>query len=251
MENSEIAWTDNTFNPWIGCTKVSDGCKNCYAEALMDKRMGKAKWGPQGVRVKTGADYWKQPIRWNRKAEREGKRVKVFCASLADLFEDNGQVENWRMDLFELIDDTPALDWLLLTKRPENVMQMVPYSWIVVGFPENVWMGTTVEDQKAADTRIEELELIPARIRFLSCEPLLGPIDFHGNIPFNWCIVGGESGANCRPMKAEWAISIKKQCDAAYVPFFMKQLSQTVDGFRDFDRFTPELRVRQFPEVIA
>ena len=117
-ENSKIEWTDHTFNPWIGCTKVSDGCKNCYAESLMDKRWGKVKWGPQGQRQRTSDENWKKPFAWDRQAAKQGIRYRVFCASLADVFEDNDQVSDWRLDLFDMIKVTPNLDWLLLTKRP-------------------------------------------------------------------------------------------------------------------------------------
>jgi protein gp37 len=124
-ENSKIEWTDHTFNPWIGCTKVSDGCKHCYAEALMDKRYGRVKWGPQGTRQRTSADNWRKPLQWNKQAVKEDKHYRVFCSSLADVFEDNPQLTEWRADLFNLIAETPNLDWLLLTKRPENINRMV------------------------------------------------------------------------------------------------------------------------------
>jgi protein gp37 len=131
-ENSNIEWTHHTFNPWIGCTKVSDGCKNCYAENLMDKRYGRVKWGPQGTRVRTSEANWKKPLKWNREAEAKGERHRVFCASLADVFEDKPdqpEMEQWRLELLELIIKTPYLDWLLLTKRPENVRGMVYGDW--------------------------------------------------------------------------------------------------------------------------
>lgn len=235
-ENSKIEWTDHTFNPWIGCTKVSDGCKNCYAEQLMDKRYGKVEWGPQGTRLRTSAANWKLPFKWNRLAKGNKTRARVFCASLADVFEDRPELEQWRMDLFQLIDLTPNLDWLLLTKRPENVLRMVRHDWIGSGFPLNVWLGTSVENQAAADERIPELLKIPARVRFLSMEPLLGPVDLNqwllsehgrraiGAMPgIHWVIVGGESGPHARPMHPDWARSIRDQCQAAGVPFFFKQ----------------------------
>jgi len=134
MENSKIEWTDHTFNPWIGCTKVSAGCKNCYAEAFMDKRLKRAKWGAQGTRVRTTEQYWKKPLAWNKKAEKAGVRQRVFCASLADVFEDHPaqreEMAQWRTDLFNLISETPWLDWLLLAKRPGNVLAMVPDHWL-------------------------------------------------------------------------------------------------------------------------
>lgn len=213
MGLTKIEWTDFTFNPWIGCTKVSAGCKNCYAEADMDKRRGRAKWGDAGTRSTTSPSYWRQPFKWNQQTKVEGERRRVFCASLADVFEDwqgqvidaSGQLIWWpvheinsltfdnykvrltdayavatlhllRQKLFRIIESTPHLDWLLLTKRPENIMRMVPERWRLI-FPENVWIGTSVEDQTAADERIPHLLTVPAKVRFLSCEPLLGPLD--------------------------------------------------------------------------
>ena len=232
MENSNIEWTDHTFNPWMGCTKVSDGCKNCYAETLMDKRYGKVKWGPQGQRVRTSAANWKKPLKWDREAAAAGKRARVFCASLADVFEDKpdqrDEMDKWRTELFQLIQDTPNLDWLLLTKRPENVMEMVGNVPWYYGLP-NVWIGTSVENQEQADKRIPALVSIPAAVRFLSMEPLLGPIDLdlsgsnYGIHGIDWVIVGGESGPNARPMHPDWARGIRNQCQEAGVPFFFKQ----------------------------
>lgn len=257
-ENSKIEWTDHTFNPWIGCTKVSDGCKYCYAENLMDKRYKRVEWGPQGTRKRTSAANWRKPLAWNKQAEKEGRRYRVFCASLADVFEDKPdqpEMTEWRFDLLCLIKKTPHLDWLLLTKRPENVIDMIEYhlafangagdiyeifDWLL----PNVWIGTSVENQEQADKRIPELAQIPARARFLSCEPLLGPIDlsaFYGSVSgtqyvrgypedvdadwsmIDWVIAGGESGPNARPMHPDWARSLRAQCQAAGVPFLFKQ----------------------------
>lgn len=244
MENSEISWTHHTWNPWIGCTKVSDGCKFCYAETLMDHRYGKVKWGPQGTRIRTSEAYWKQPYKWNRKAQKEGIRYRVFCASLADVFEDREELIEWRRDLLILMENTPYLDWLLLTKRPENVMSMIEqasgtynaHTWFE-GMDRRVWIGTSVEDQKNADKRIPHLLEIPARIRFLSCEPLLGPIDFRKVPGFNqmgldlsgwWVIVGGESGSKARPMHPDWARQLRDQCASAGVPYHFKQWGEYV-----------------------
>lgn len=241
-ENSKIEWTDHTFNPWIGCTKVSDGCKHCYAEALMDKRYGKVEWGPTGQRVRTSANYWKQPRKWNREAAASGKRARVFCASLADVFEihPTQDLDEWRHDLFMLIQQTPHLDWLLLTKRPENVTPYLMHGW-GTDLPDNVWLGTSVENQEQAEARIPHLLKVPATVRFLSMEPLLGPVYldlldgvfFDGGMPFswqflepagiNWVIVGGESGREARPMHPEWARAIRDRCVEAGVPFFFKQ----------------------------
>jgi protein gp37 len=154
VENSKIEWTDNTFNPWIGCQKVSPGCDHCYAEAMMDHRYGKVQWGPHGERKRTSEENWKKPLRWERQASESGRRIRVFCASLADIW-DNKVPRDWRADLFGLISETPNLDWLLLTKRPSNIERMVDKaisnmkSW---PWP-NVWLGTTAEDQEHYDQR--------------------------------------------------------------------------------------------------
>jgi protein gp37 len=187
-ENTKIEWADHTFNPWIGCTRVSPACDHCYAEKLATARLG-VGWGPHAERRRTAESTWRQPLAWNRKAQREGKRARVFCASLADVF-DNAVPEEWREDLWALIFDTPSLDWLLLTKRPQNIAKMLPPAFMTSAHPwpwPNVWLGTTVENQAEADRRIPHLLAVPAARRFLSCEPLLGPVNLSGWLP-------GESG---------------------------------------------------------
>ena len=149
-ENTTISWASHTFNPWIGCQKVSDGCSSCYAEALMDTRFGKVQWGPDGERKLTSDANWRKPLAWNRKAAAAGERPRVFCASLADVF-DNKAPEGARERLWQLIADTPNLDWLLLTKRPQNIARMLPYGW-GDGWP-NVWLGTSTENQEEYDRR--------------------------------------------------------------------------------------------------
>ncbi|MBE2200426.1 MAG: phage Gp37/Gp68 family protein [Anaerolinea sp.] len=253
-EESKIEWCDHTFNPWMGCAKVSEGCRNCYAERDFDHRFGKVKWGAQGKRVRTSAANWKKPLKWNREATESGRRALVFCASLADVFEDKSdqpEMDDWRADLMAMIQATPSLDWLLLTKRPENVMRLLNVAWeklggdTVTALPPNVWIGVSVENQEQADKRIPALLKIPVGVRFLSMEPLLGPVDLsrvefkassvasyvHNVLDFkgtqaptiDWVIVGGESGPNARQMDSDWARSIRDQCQAAGVPFFFKQ----------------------------
>lgn len=201
-ENSKIEWTDHTFNPWIGCTKVSPACDNCYAEAMMDRRLGAVKWG--GERKRTSAENWRKPLSWNKKAERAGRRDFVFCASLADVF-DNQVPEQWRADLFGLIAQTPSLTWLLLTKRIGNVMGMVS------ALPRNVALGATMANQEEYDRDAPKLfetaRQLRAAFTFGSFEPLLGPIELDGAAP-DWIIVGGESGPKARPMRAEWVSEI-------------------------------------------
>lgn len=247
-ENSKIEWTDHTFNPWIGCTKVSEGCKHCYAETL-DKRWGRNNWGPQGSRTLTSDANWKKPLQWNRQAEKEGRRFRVFCASLADVFEDSEKISPaWRFRLGELIMQTPHLDWLLLTKRPENVMRFAPDFWVRLDntkpLPPNVWIGTTVENQDAANKRLPYMNEIPAYVKFISAEPLIGPVSlekalwhtlkFHaGGLKncISWVIVGGESGHGSRPMHPEWARQIMGECKRDGIPFLFKQWGEYVPCF--------------------
>lgn len=231
-EQTGIEWCHHTFNPWMGCTKVSSGCKHCYAERE-NIRYGKHRWGPGAQRQVTSDTYWKQPLKWDRKAAADGVRRRVFCGSWCDVFEDRPDLAAPRARLFELIEQTPHLDWLLLTKRPENVLKMVPikWDWHVAPFPDNVWIGASVENQETADSRIHQLLMIPARIRFLSCEPLLGAVDLPDTSlihQIHWVIAGGESGPNARPMHPDHAYSLLDQCQAASVPFFFKQWGEWV-----------------------
>lgn len=227
-KDSGIEWTHHTFNPWWGCDRVSPGCKHCYAETW-SHRVGMDLWGPDADRRELSDNYWKQPIAWNREAERQGKRKRVFCASMADVFEDRRDLDVKRERVWRLIADTPQLDWLLLTKRPQNVARLAPYGdrW-----PDNVWLGATAETQKWFDKRMAFLTVLPARVLFLSCEPLLGALDFSQWIaraqrgecrPINWVIAGGESGHHSRPMHPEWLTSLRDQCVDAGIRFHFKQ----------------------------
>jgi protein gp37 len=245
-ENSKIEWCDHTFNPWIGCTEVSPACDHCYARTEQQDRYHRALWGNHS-RVRTSDGNWDKPARWNRDAGKLGKRQKVFCASLADVF-DNQVDDAWRQDLWDLICVCPDLDWLLLTKRPQNMAAMLPPDW-GHGWP-NVWLGTTVENQEEADRRIPHLLRVPAMVHFLSCEPLLGPLDLSlhmGTWPIRdpskhrtewdsaiynegigWVICGQESGPHARETDLDWERSIRDQCANADTPFFLKQ--HVVDG---------------------
>jgi protein gp37 len=225
MENSKIEWTDHTFNPWIGCQHVSPGCDHCYAEAMMDHRYGKVQWGPHGKRSRTSEATWKKPRTWHANApgfiEEYGRRPRVFCASLADVF-DNRVPKEWREELFALIRECKRLDWLLLTKRPENISKMLPRQW-GNGYC-NVWVGVTSENQFWFDRRWKILEKIPAIIKFISYEPALGPLRLpkHGPVP-DWVISGGESGAKARPIKPHWVRDIVADCRCKNVAAFHKQ----------------------------
>lgn len=277
-ENTKIEWAHHTFNPWRGCTKVSPGCANCYAATFSKRNPGLlGVWGDDGTRVIAAPQNWLQVLNWNDRLEGTGQRERVFCASLADVFEDwtgpvmshQGHVEieasvsksgEWkhrektisdvRRTLFEVIDRTPNLDWLLVTKRPENIRKF----WVSrietqsdlneIEYRPNVWLLTSVENQEQADKRIPELlkcrDLAP--VLGLSCEPLLGPVDLRLEdcwlqddcYPLmdrlNWVIVGGESGPDARPMHPDWARSLRDQCDFAAVPFFFKQWGEWCAG---------------------
>lgn len=258
-ENSKIEWTHHTFNPWRGCTKVSPGCANCYAETMAKRKPAVlGEWGPNGTRIVASESMWRQPIKWNRDAEKAGERRRVFCASMADVFEDREELIEPRRRLWRLILDTPYLDWLLLTKRPENFDKLYP----VKNGVGSVWLGVSVEDQQRADERIPILLQTAAAVRFLSVEPLLGEINLdplwvgwgvagydHGRgkvliahrssptmlsqkIPaIDWTIVGGESGPQARPCNVEWIRSIVDECREARIPCFVKQL-----GSRPYER---------------
>jgi protein gp37 len=222
-DKTGIQWADHTFNPWVGCTKISAACDHCYAEGWARRSGSPELW--QGERRRTSAANWGTPMKWDRAAAAQSRRARVFCASLADFF-DNQVPTRWRDDTWHRIDQTPNLDWLLLTKRPENILKMLPTP--AIGAPQwaegwhNVWIGTTVEN-RATLRRLDILRRIPAAVHFLSIEPLLedlGEVDLDG---ISWVICGGESGPGARPMHPAWARSLRDQCKAAGVTFFFKQ----------------------------
>jgi protein gp37 len=341
-EASKISWTDATFNPWRGCTKVAEECRNCYAETLSGRNpKSLGIWGPQGTRVvaaENSTSGWQAPVKWNRLAAQgklpdgspnpDGHRPRIFCASLADVFEEwPGQMVNtkgerlsmshpspsgpewWygepdcaggeplvtmshvRLRLFRLIRATPGLVYMLLTKRPENIRPMIATTvgldWWKANCAANVWLGTTAGLQETADANVPKLlecsDLSPCL--WVSCEPMLGPVDFTKwlnisgdaeprwhcrcgtcNIPaylwacdscrqirpdrLRWIITGGESGPGARPCNPDWVRSIRDQCQAAGVSFHHKQFSQAdMKGFKDFDAFPDDLKIREFPEV--
>lgn len=253
-EITAISWCDHTFNPWIGCTKVSPACDGCYAEAMMDKRYSRVAWGApgkgNGTRERTSAGNWSKPKAWDRKAKEAGTRPFVFCSSLADVF-DNQVPTAWRTDLFELIYATPNLIWLLLTKRPQNIVRQYGAAFDRT-WPKNAAIGTTVEDQQRADQNIPALlaakEYLNPAFAFLSCEPLLGPLHIAAHLSigsFNgrpqreqgmidWIITGGETDQGehkARPTHPDWYRGLRDQCDAAGVAYHHKQNGE----FSDFD----------------
>lgn len=223
-DTTNIEWCDSTFNPWIGCTKVSPACDHCYAETLAN-RFGWANWGNH-PRQRTSKATWGNPRKWQRQADRffaeHGRRRRVFCASLADVF-DNQVPAAWRDDLWQLIRETPDLDWLLLTKRPQSIAKMKPLFWNEIR--GRVWLGVTAENQIEADRRMPYLvKHRDCAILFVSHEPALGSVDYSPWIAqLDWIISGGESGPNARPMHPDWARASRDQCVTAGVPFFFKQ----------------------------
>ena len=241
--HTAISWCDATFNPWWGCVKVSPACTHCYAETF-SKRVGLKVWGPDSERRFFGPKHWQEPLKWNAAAKKAGVRKRVFCASMADVFEDRADLKAARAQLFTLIDDTPQLDWLLLTKRPENIAKLMPPWWGNKTWP-NVWLGTTVENQSYADERIQLLLQTPAAVRFVSYEPALGPIDIQSwAFELDWLIAGGESGAGCRAANPDWFRSVRDQCALHGIAFHFKQHGglrpksngRTLDG-RTWDEF--------------
>lgn len=319
--NTKIQWATHTMNPWRGCSKVHTGCANCYAEATSKRNetiLG--TWGPNGTRVVAAERAWQEVLKWNKAAAKLSERPRVFCASLADVFEDWAEpmvdhldgdhytsdvdpskmvnheemhgldsvgyhyttIDDVRRRLFALIDSTPALDWLLLTKRPENVRKFWPAVNVHTQeqaddrnergelYRRNVWIGTSISDQETADNWTPGLAFLGdlAPVRFLSAEPLVGPIDFSmrfdgtGGSALNFAgvnlvIVGGESGPGARPCSVEWVRDIVRQCAEANVACFVKQLGSNVEPFicladpkgGNPDEWPKDLRVRQMPEV--
>lgn len=226
-DQTRIEWADATFNPWEGCQKVSPACDNCYAEARNIRFNGSpVNWGPGAPRRRTTAANWRQPRKWDREAAATGKRPFVFCASLADVF-DNEVDERWRADLFNLIDATPNLVWLLLTKRIGNVRKMTDPLRGCRILPSNTAIGATMANQEEYDRdrlKLDEVKLFAdVRFTFGSFEPLLGPVILDKNAP-DWIIVGGESGRNARPMNLDWARSLKRQSDELGRVFNFKQV---------------------------
>lgn len=226
-KETSIEWTHHTFNPWWGCVKVSAACDHCYAETWA-KRLGENVWGAKSERRFFSDTHWKEPLKWDAEAKAQGVRHRVFCASMADVFENRADLIPHRLRLFELIKNTPHLDWLLLTKRIHLVKKQLPKGY---KFPSNVWLGATVENQASAGKRIKYLlEFTSPAVRFLSCEPLLGPLDISDFLrkgplgtKVDWVIAGGESGSGSRPMEPQWPEDLRRQCSVARVPFHFKQ----------------------------
>jgi protein gp37 len=244
--NSKIEWTEHTFNPWWGCSKVSPGCANCYAESF-SKRVGFKIWGQDAERRYFGDKHWSEPVKWDREAAKLGVMHRVFCGSMCDIFEDRPGLEDPRLTVFDLAEATPNLLWLFLTKRPQNANDMIPSRWRAK-WPRNAMLGVTIEDQPRLEERmpyIAALSVIFPGIKvFASCEPLLSALDWHDHWleHFVWIIGGGESGHHARPMHPDWIRKLRNDCESRRdmgrpwpLPFLFKQWgeycqwSQTTD----------------------
>ena len=242
-ERSKISWTDASFSPWFGCTRVSAACDHCYAEDW-SRRYRKAEWGPHADRQRSAATSWLRPLAWDRKAAKAGRRTVVFVSEVSDVF-DNHAADEWRADLWALMRQTPHLLWLVLTKRPQNMARMLPSDWPLA----NVWLGVTAENETEATRRLPILAATPAAGRFVSCEPLLGPVDLApwlGSV--DYVIAGCESRGprTGRPTDLAWVRSLRDQCVAAGVTFHLKQL-----GVAGRIVHLPELEGRQWAAMPA
>lgn len=266
-ENSKISWTHHTFNPWIGCTKIAAGCANCYADAQDKLRKWTANgWGAGQPRKRTSEANWKQPLKWDREAKEAGERRRVFCASLADWL-DAEVPDTWRADLFALIEATPNLDWLLLTKRIGNEQDTPWLHWAWERGLRNIWAGVSIAEQQDAETLIPTLMGCPAAVHFISVEPLISKVDLREVLAYEgdeygllysfatvcppstfWVIIGGESGGKRREMPIEAARSMIEQCKSVGIPVFIKQDSAFRSG--EQGRFTnEEFALKQFPKA--
>jgi len=248
-ENSKIEWTEHTFNMIWGCTKVSEGCQNCYAESF-SKRVGLKVWGQDVDRRFFGENHWQQPFKWNKAAERLGVMHRVFCGSMCDVLEDREELEPLRRRVFDIAVSTPNLLWLFLTKRPENAVRMFPAYWDK-DWPRNAMFGVTLENQRRLDERMPHIiqfqRVFPGSLIFASCEPLLSELDwtpqpyrdthvinYNSWLPyFDWVIGGGESGPRARPCQVDWARKLRDDCRNRAdmgrpwpLPFLWKQWGQ-------------------------
>ena len=223
---TQISWTDHTFNPWMGCSKVSSGCANCYAATFTKNRKGLRLWGPNAPRQITKTT-WDNVRNWQRKAEAGEEGILgsgqhlVFTGSLCDWAEDRPELTEPRDRMWEVIRSSPNLTFQLLTKRPQNIRGLLPPDWGDEGYA-NVWLGTTIENMEVAE-RADYLRAIPAVVRFVSYEPALGPLNKLDLTGIDWLICGGESGSGFRPMSMRWARDMRSLCALAGVAFFFKQ----------------------------
>lgn len=251
MAITTIPYVTYSFNPWIGCYKITEGCRNCYAEHFASEHFP-GYWGMDAPRRGMMESYWKEPLKWERKASiAKGERPRVMN-SMCDIFEGRQDLDDHRRRFFDLIIATPHLDWLLFTKRPENIDAILTrcdawYYQINRKFPDNVWLIVSVEEQKHL-SRIYAIEHLKAAIKGISMEPMLEPII---NIPLagiDWVALGAESGIYYRYFSFDWARSVLGECRASGVPFYMKQAGGYPDRHERLSDFPPDLQVRELPK---
>lgn len=253
-----ISWTHFTFNTWWGCVEVSPACDFCYARELAN-RFGHHVWGKDAPRRFFAEAHWREPEKWNRDAEKRGQRARVFCGSMMDICERRPDTDAERLKLWPLIRRTPWLDWLLLTKRPQEFRHILPPEWLTTPQP-NVWLMTTIESAEYW-WRWRELSQIKAVVRAISYEPALGPIRLNRNGLLNpaigatlphMIIAGDESGVRARPSDHQWYRDLRGDCEDLGVAFHMKQLCLEKRGKPSpFPMFPAELQVRQYPGGVA
>lgn len=261
MAKTKISWCDYTFNPWIGCAKVAPECKFCYAEQLMDKQYKKAEWGLDGTRNRTSVNYWRDPYKWNKFHAMTGTVGRVFCASLADVFEYREDLDPIREDLWKIIEETPFLDWLLLTKRPANIFSMIPEKWMDEGAPQNIWFGASMGTQDAwnrfAPLMVHTKQRLKAKCVWASMEPLLEPVKIGPGM--DWVVIGGESGnhKDIRRTDPEWIWSLIDDCHLHKSTIFVKQLGKKLAAqygikgkSEDWDKWPAcfaNMKIREWP----
>lgn len=245
-----ISWCDHTANFWWGCQKVSEGCKNCYAETLAVERYKKPIWGPAKTTARERKKaVWTDIVKWDQQAGKDKVRRRVFVSSMSDFLEDHPQLVEWREEAMYIMERLENLDVLLLTKRPENSFLLG--DWDLFGLPPHIWFGTSIEDNNKKKRMIDALEVM-ADIHFFSVEPMLGYINM--NFPNRpnpnrdvWVICGGESGPNCRPFNWDWARDLRDQCKRANVAFFMKQGGGHPNPRHNLEDIPEDLQIREFP----
>ncbi|QEG36148.1 DUF5131 family protein [Bythopirellula goksoeyrii] len=244
-EKSGIGWTHHTVNPWWGCEKVGEVCRHCYIEGIMKRAGIKHPFeGPR--RTKT----WKMPLLWNRKAEMDSVRRRVFTCSMSDFF--HTEADPWRPDIWQLVRQCEALDWLILTKQSERITECLPGDWGETGYP-NVWLGVTCGHSRSYH-RVADLLQIPATIKFISAEPLLGRLDFRHYLPgIDWVITGCEQAAKGtrRPMELEWVRDIYQQCLETGTAHYFKQYYAKERGIPRTDGVLDDKVCQRFPRQLV
>lgn len=248
-KDTKIQWANHTFSPWWGCSKCSPACEHCYAERLAS-RFG-VKWGPTDPRKVFDDRHWDEPLRWDRSAARKGVRRRVFLMSMGDIFENRIDLVPHRGRAWDLVAKTKNLDWMLLTKRPENIEELSPKG----GLPENVWLGVTAESQEWLDLRVAQIRNVKASVKWVSVEPMLGPISPESLDDISLVVVGGETGPWARPSSLDDMTKLVEGCKKRGVAVFVKQMGCALAkslGLKDQKGADPEewpesLRVRQFP----